>query len=71
MGEFFTKHYTSIAKYLKSVRSEIKRVTWPSKEELYSSTMLVTVSLIVVSIFVYIVDKLFIYLFGFFDKLAQ
>ena len=69
MGEFFSKNYTALAKYLKSVKSEIKRVTWPSREELYSSTILVSLSLVVVSIFVYIFNQLFERFFTFLHNL--
>jgi len=71
MSEFFVKNYTAVVKYLKSVKSEMKRVTWPSKEDLRSSTILVTLSLVVVSLFVYIVDQAFVYLFLFLDKIIH
>ena len=37
-------------KYLGSVRSEMKRVTWPSKQELINYSLAVCVSLIVVGV---------------------
>ncbi|MEQ8169395.1 MAG: preprotein translocase subunit SecE [Candidatus Eremiobacterota bacterium] len=64
MGEFFTKNYNALIKYLKSVKSEIKRVTWPSKKELWTSTIMVTGTLVVVSIFVYFTDQIFVMVFN-------
>ncbi|MEQ8221073.1 MAG: preprotein translocase subunit SecE [Candidatus Eremiobacterota bacterium] len=64
MGEFFTKNYNALIKYLKSVKSEIKRVTWPSKKELWTSTIMVTGTLVVVSIFVYFTDQIFVIVFN-------
>jgi len=64
MGEFFVKNYNALIKYLKSVKSEIKRVTWPSKKELWTSTIMVTGTLIVVSIFVYFTDQIFVIVFN-------
>ncbi|OQA13540.1 MAG: preprotein translocase subunit SecE [bacterium ADurb.Bin363] len=63
IGSFFRKNYVAFLKYLKSVRSEMKRVTWPTKKELYTSTLMVTAVLFVVSIFVYFVDNIFTFLF--------
>lgn len=71
MPEFFTKNYTAVVKYLKSVRSELKRVTWPSKQELQSSTLIVTLSLVAVSIFVYAVDMGFVHIFQFLDTVVH
>jgi len=64
MGEFFVKNYNALIKYLKSVKSEIKRVTWPSKKELWTSTIMVTGTLVVVSIFVYFTDQIFVMVFN-------
>lgn len=64
MGEFFVKNYNALIKYLKSVKSEIKRVTWPSKKELWTSTIMVTGTLVVVSIFVYFTDQIFVIVFN-------
>jgi preprotein translocase subunit SecE len=64
MGEFFVKNYNALVKYLKSVKSEIKRVTWPSKKELWTSTIMVTGTLVVVSIFVYFTDQIFVLIFN-------
>lgn len=71
MPEFFTKNYAAVVKYLKSVKSELKRVTWPSKQELQSSTLIVTVSLVAVSLFVYGVDMGFVQLFKLLDTVVN
>ena len=45
-------------KYLGSVRSEMKRVTWPSKQELINYSLAVCASLIVVGIVIAGLDML-------------
>ena len=43
--------------FLKEVRSEIGKVSWPTREELRDSTLVVIVTVLIVSAFVGIVDR--------------
>ena len=43
-------------KYLGSIRSEMKRVVWPSKKELINYSVAVVVSLVVVGIVIAVLD---------------
>ena len=45
-------------KYLSSVRSEMRRVTWPSKKELRNYSIAVCVSLVVVGVVIAALDLL-------------
>ncbi|NLG16576.1 MAG: preprotein translocase subunit SecE [Fibrobacter sp.] len=54
--------------YLKDVRSELAKVSWPTKNEVTGATMLVVVLSIVVSLFVYACDKLLLFVVGLFLK---
>jgi len=47
-----------LVKFLKEVRAELKKVTWPSKSELIGSTIVTVVVTIVVSVFIGVVDRL-------------
>jgi len=44
-----------VSRYLREVRQEIKKVTWPSKEEIISSTLVV---LVTVAFFVLLIGSL-------------
>jgi len=44
--------------FLKEVRGEIGKVSWPTREELRDSTLVVIVTVLIVSAFVGIVDRL-------------
>jgi len=55
-----------IIQYLKDVRSEMVKVTWPQKSEVSGATILVVVLSIVVSLFVYACDKLLLFVVGLF-----
>ncbi|MCG0276818.1 MAG: preprotein translocase subunit SecE [Thermosediminibacteraceae bacterium] len=56
-GEGFIKRSS---KFLKEVRSELKKVTWPTKDDLVSSTIVVLVSIALVSGFIWIIDSILI-----------
>ncbi len=44
--------------FLREARSELKKVSWPAREEVTSSTIVVVVTLIVFSLFLWGVDSL-------------
>ncbi|MBM6683865.1 preprotein translocase subunit SecE [Collinsella intestinalis] len=48
--------FTRIKKYFSAVRSEMKRVTWPTKEELINYSVAVCISLVVVGIVIAVLD---------------
>lgn len=45
--------------FLRDVRGEMKRVTWPSKNDLYKTTIAVIVSSIVFGVYLFGVDFIF------------
>ena len=46
-------------KFLKCVRSELKKVIWPNKEELKNHTVLVIISVILATVFLWVLDMVF------------
>ena len=46
-----------ITKFLKEVVAELRKVTWPSKDELVGSTIVTIVVSLIVAIFIGIVDR--------------
>jgi preprotein translocase subunit SecE len=51
-----------LIQYLKDVRSELVKVTWPTREELTGATWLVIVLSVIMAIYVFICDKIIFYL---------
>ena len=49
---------TALSEYIKDVRVEMSKVSWPTRRELRESTLVVIVMVILVSIFIGIVDRL-------------
>jgi preprotein translocase subunit SecE len=50
--------FKKIFKFLREVRLEMKKVTWPTRKEITGSTSVVIVTVIIVSIYLGIVDNI-------------
>lgn len=55
-------------KFLKESREELKKVVWPSREEVLNSTIVVLVAVAIISVFLFGVDSVFEWLF---DRLIE
>jgi len=53
------KWYKRIFPFLKEVRAEIKKVTWPSRSEIYSTTIVVILATIFFGFYLYFMDIIF------------
>lgn len=47
-----------IINFFTDIVKEMKKVTWPKREELKESTMVVIITSLIFAVFVYVVDKL-------------
>ena len=54
--------------FLKEARAELGKVTWPTRQELYESTILVIVSVILITVFIGAVDFVFNKMLQFFAQ---
>jgi preprotein translocase subunit SecE len=57
------KGIDSVKKYIQNVRMELKRVTWPSKQELRASTIVVLLTLFAVTAYLWVWDSIFLKIF--------
>ncbi len=48
--------FNKIVTYVKEAREELKKVTWPDRDEVTSFTMVVIVSVVIVALFLWFVD---------------
>jgi preprotein translocase subunit SecE len=56
--EFSIKEKVEAAKqFLREVRTELKKVTWPSRKDTLSGTLVVLVAVFIIAIFLGIVDS--------------
>ncbi|HHV37454.1 MAG TPA: preprotein translocase subunit SecE [Candidatus Cloacimonetes bacterium] len=58
--------FEKISRFFREVRSEMKSVTWPGKDDLKEGTMVVIVISSIVAIFLSVVDLGFKHLIGLF-----
>ena len=54
--------YKRFIVFLRDVKAEIKKVTWPSKNEVYSTTVVVIIATIFFGVYLYLLDILFSWL---------
>ena len=53
------KWYKRFFPFLKEVRAEMKKVTWPSKNEVYSTTIVVLIATFFFGFYLYFMDIIF------------
>jgi len=51
--------YKRIWPFLKEVKAEVKKVTWPSKNEVYSTTIVVILATIFFGFYLFFMDLIF------------
>jgi len=51
--------YKRIFPFLKEVRAEIRKVTWPSRNEVYSTTIVVIVATLFFGFYLFFMDIIF------------
>jgi preprotein translocase subunit SecE len=54
--------YKRLGNFLKEVRSELKKVTWPSQTEVYSTTIVVIAATIFFGFYLFLMDIIFSWL---------
>jgi preprotein translocase subunit SecE len=50
---------TQIATFVRESRDELKKVTWPERDEVTSFTIVVVVAVLIIAIFLGLIDTLF------------
>jgi preprotein translocase subunit SecE len=51
--------YKRFINFLKDVRSELKKVTWPGRSEVYSTTLVVILAMIFFGFYLFFMDIIF------------
>ena len=51
--------FKRISLYLTEVKGELKKVTWPSRNDLYKTTIAVVIASVVFGIYLFLVDWIF------------
>ncbi|MGD1009676.1 MAG: preprotein translocase subunit SecE [Candidatus Aminicenantales bacterium] len=56
--------YKRFGNFLKDVRSELRKVTWPSRNEVYSTTIVVIAATIFFGFYLFLMDVVFSWVIG-------
>ncbi len=51
-----TNLFQKLIKFIKEARAELRKVTWPNRKQLISSTIVVMITVVLVAVFLGIVD---------------
>jgi preprotein translocase subunit SecE len=51
--------YKRLGNFLKEVRAELKKVTWPSRKEVYATTVVVLVAVVFFGFYLFFMDAVF------------
>lgn len=69
---FFKRAAKKIAAYAKATKSEVKKISWPTRKQLINNTAIVIVCIVIVSIVIFALDTFFGFGFNFLnDKKAN
>lgn len=69
MAEAQKKSGSKIVKFFKEVKSEMKKVAWPSKKQVTNNTLIVMAVVVLVGLFIWILDTVF--QFGLFQFISK
>jgi preprotein translocase subunit SecE len=56
---WYKGYLLKVSTYVQQTREELRKCTWPSWDELKGSTVLVFISMLLLGVFVYLMDRVF------------
>jgi preprotein translocase subunit SecE len=56
--------YKRFINFLKDTRAELKKVTWPSRSEVYSTTIVVIIAMVFFGFYLFFMDVIFSWIIG-------
>ncbi len=59
MAEANAKKQNKIVKFVKEVKSEMKKVVWPSKKQVVNNTLIVIAAVVIIGVIIAIFDTIF------------
>ena len=55
-ANWFVRFFGAIARYFRELRSELKKVVWPTPQQVLKNTLIVAVCVLVVGLFIWLFD---------------
>lgn len=50
------KFFSRLARWFREMKSELKKVVWPSKKQMINNTIIVLVTVLIIGIFIWVFD---------------
>jgi preprotein translocase subunit SecE len=63
--------YKRFINFLKDTKAELKKVTWPSRNEVYSTTIVVIIATVFFGFYLFFMDVIFSWLISHFKSLVS
>ncbi|WP_074017407.1 MULTISPECIES: preprotein translocase subunit SecE [Eubacteriales] len=67
----FVRFFKNTAKFLRDVKSEIKKIVWPAPKSVFKNTGVVLVTIIIIGLFIFGLDTAFMNLLGLIMNIAK
>ena len=58
-GNFWVRKFGAIGKFFRDTKSELKKVVWPSKEDVKTNTVVVLVTVAIAAVVMILLDAIF------------
>ena len=58
-GNFWVRKFGAIGKFFRDTKSELKKVVWPSKEDVKTNTIVVLVTVAIAAVVMILLDAIF------------
>ena len=55
-ANWFMRFFGAIARYFRELRSELKKVVWPTPQQVLKNTMIVLACVLIVGVFIWMLD---------------
>ncbi len=52
----FSRTFTRVKKFFRELRSELKKVVWPTRSQMINNTLIVLLCVLVVGVFIWVFD---------------
>jgi preprotein translocase subunit SecE len=65
------RRYKRFINFLKDTKAELKKVTWPSRNEVYSTTIVVVIATVFFGFYLFFMDVIFSWLISHFKSLVS
>jgi preprotein translocase subunit SecE len=56
--------YKRLSGFLRDVKAELKKVTWPARQEIYSTTIVVIIASVFFGFYLFFMDVIFSWIMG-------